>query len=427
MAVSRLVRAALTVILTTGSLSVVACSGAADEDSALPVPHIRAAQVVERAPSGQSRHLALLEPVRRARLAPRYGGQVTEILVDEEAEVQAGELLVKLAAGDAKAQVQSASGALAQARERVKDNARELKRSEQLVAKGAEAARGAEQRRSTNVELRGAKRQAQGQLAQAQDRVKASRLKAPFTGTVTRIETEVGEYADVRSPVMILADLSELAIEVKLSEREAALHDQDQLSFTALIRDQEVATKLDWISTEADEGTSTFTARLVIDNLDAETGGRRFRAGESVEVFVTGKRGVPRPAVPTTAIRWAGPSSYVLRLDDDRVIQVPVNVLDDAGDLVTIDSELALGDWVVASGPLNLRSGDRVEVGDVLGGGRPGDAGPVGGALEASASAGPVAAATDNPAPADEDEDENEDQPQPEEAEEPEPDGEGGA
>lgn len=387
-------------ILTTIATMAVACRGAGDEETELPVPHIRAAQVVERAPSGQSRHLALLEPVRRARLAPRYGGQVIEILVDEEAEVQAGELLVQLAAGDARGQVQAASGALVQARERVKDNKRELRRSERLVAEGAEAARGAEQRRSTDVELRGAKQQAQGQLAQAQDRVKAARLKAPFAGTVTQIDTEVGEYADVRSPIMVIADLSELAIEVKLSEREAALHDENQLNFTALIRGREVATKLDWIANEAEAGTSTFPARLVINNVDEASGERLFRAGESVEVFVTGKRGVPRPAVPTTAIRWSGPNSYVLRLDDDRVMQVPVNVLDDAGELVTIDSELAPGDWVVASGPLNLRSGDQVAVGDVLGGGRPGESGPVGGAIEAAASAGPVAAAPGDAAPA---------------------------
>ncbi len=322
-----------------------------------PLPHVRPAAVVEVSPRPKSRHLALLQPARRARLSPRMGGQVIDLLVDEQQPVKSGDILIKLAARDSKGGLMTAKASISRIQEQLRDNERELRTARDLVERGVETTRAVERLETQTATLKAQMREAKGTLIRAKDAVGATTLDAPFSGTVTSVDTELGEYIGPGSVAMVLAQLDPLAVEVPLSESELAMHDEGGLSFGLVVRGRTIEPTLEWIANEADPGTSTFTARLSVPN-DEGT----LRAGESAEVEVHGPRRDPVLAVPMTAVRWSAQTSYVLQIVGTTVERVDVTVLDDTEDLVTITGPVAVGDSVVAAGPISLASGDEVVV-----------------------------------------------------------------
>lgn len=327
-----------------------------------PLPHVRVESVVQVSPRPKSRHLVLLEPARRTRISPRMGGQVIDLLVDEQQEVAVGDVLVKLAAQDSKGGLITAKASISRINEQLRDTERELSTARDLVKRGVETTRAVERLETQQATLRAQLREAKGTLVRAKDAVGASTIDAPFSGTVTRVETELGEYIGPGSVALVIAQLDPLAAEVPLSEAELAMNDRGGLGFGLVVRGERIEPELEWIASEADPGTSTFTARLRVPNPEGT-----LRAGESAEVEVFGPEREPVLAVPMTAVRWAAKTSYVLRLTGTTIERVDVTVLDDSEDLVTIAGPIAVGDRVVAAGPLSLMPGNEVVVVDAPG------------------------------------------------------------
>ena len=325
-----------------------------------PPPHVRAVPVVEVAPQPKSRHLVRLEPARRARLAPRFGGEVTAIEVTEQQEVEAGAILIRFAGSASRGGLMTAQASIARIQESLRDNARELETARALLAKNIETTRAVEMLETERARLEAQLREAKGTVVQARDQVGATAIVAPFAGTVTRIDTEVGEYMAPGVAGLVLAQLDPLAVEVPLTQDEVALHDRGGLQFQVVARGRNLDAELEWLANEADEGTSTFRARLRVPNP-----ARSLRAGELVDVEVLGPERAKLTAVPMTAVRWMADRSYVLRIaEGDKVEQIDVRVLEDTGDLVAVGGEVRVGDRVVVTGPTALLAGDAVVVVD---------------------------------------------------------------
>ncbi len=357
-----------------GGSAVVLATGCTQPESTKldvePPPHVRPAVVTLVAPLPQSRHLVLVEPARRARLAPRLGGQLIELPVDEQDSVEIGDVVAKLAAGDSKGGLIAAKASIQRIEESIRDNKSEVATAEALAAKGVESTRAVERLQTSRATLKAQLREAKGQLIRARDAVGASTIEAPFSGTITRIETEVGEYLSPSAGAIVLAQLDPIALEVPLTEREVAMHDEGGISFTVTIRGEVLAARLEWIAQEAYAGTSNFPARLLVDNPDGT-----LRAGESAEVAVFGPAPEPVTAVPMTAIRWAADVAYVLRLQPSTgeaegdgpapnatLQRVEVVVGGDSEARVAVTGSLAEGDRVVTAGPTRLVDGDAVVV-----------------------------------------------------------------
>ncbi|PRQ03457.1 multidrug efflux system subunit MdtA [Enhygromyxa salina] len=348
------------------ALALVGCGGG-DEGKAeaeARVARVRIAEVVEVVPEVSSRHLVLLEAWRRAQLSPRYGGQVAELLVEEQAEVAAGEVLVRLVDADARGSLMSANASRQSSQKRLADLERQLADARELFDSGAGTRREVE-RLETEVETtRASIRQASGQIIQSRDRKSANEITAPFAGVVTVLDAELGEYASPGAPLVTLSELERLAVEVPLSQLEMVIHARGKLEFEVLIRGVREDAELEWIAREADEGTNTFPARLRIDNRS-----QRLRAGEAVEVLVRGDEGEPEIVVPPTAIRWEAGQAYVLRAtrvgggDEaeegrEQLERVDVTVHQDVGGGVAVEGPLVPGARVVSSGPATLVDGD---------------------------------------------------------------------
>lgn len=351
---------ALTLSIAAG-LGLAACDDGAAEGVEIRDARVRIAEVRELVPEQNSRHLVLLDPWRRAQLSPRYGGQVAELLVDDQDTVQAGDLLVRLIDADARGSLMSAQASKTSASKRLDDLERQLADARELYASGAGTRREVERLETEIATTKASVRQAAGQILQSKDRKSANAILAPFSGVVTNVGVELGEYAAPGSPMLTLSELDKLAIDVPLSETEVAIHDRGQLSFEVTIRDAAVPAEVEWVAREADAGTNTFTARLRVTN---DSG--KLRAGESVSVSVRGTVGKPVLAVPPTAVRWEGKQAYLLRASTEgageeareRLERVDITVHEDVGEGVAIEGPVKIGDRVVSSGPATLVDGD---------------------------------------------------------------------
>ena len=326
-----------------------------------PIPHVRPARVALVQPRPESRHLVPMEPLRRARLAPRAGGEVTRLDVDEEQTVQEGQVLVRFAGANPRGGLMSANASIARIKENLRDAKRELKTAQELAAKGVGTTREVERAETTKAALEAQLDEARGLLVQAKDRVGATTIVAPFDGVVTSVDIELGEYVAPGQLSVVIAQLDPIAVEVPLTQDEILLDDDGGLTFRVKARGKTLEPELEWLASEADPQNSTFTARLKIANTDA-----KLRAGELVDVEVFGGAQPKVTAVPSTAIRWAADQAYVLKIDQDSTLaRVDIVVNDDTEDLVTIEGDVAPGDLVVAAGPIALLPGSKVEVVDI--------------------------------------------------------------
>jgi RND family efflux transporter MFP subunit len=351
------------------------CTGEPAEVREPRIPRVRLAEVREVVPEIGSRHLVLLEPWRRAELSPRYGGQIAQLLIVEQTEVSEGDLLVRLVDADASGSLMSARASRTSAEARLGDLERQLVDARALLATGAGTRREVEQLETEIQTTRASIRQAAGAVVQSRDRKTANAITAPFSGVITSLSAELGEYAAPGVAIATLSELDTLALDVPLSEYEMVVHERSGLSFEVRLRGEPVAATLEWIAREAERGTNTFPARLRIDNTS-----KRFRAGEAVEVRVRGERGTPELVVPPTALRWEGRAAYVLRASPsassitrgapeaadeqprEQLERVDVSVHEDVDGGVAVVGPLHAGDRVVSSGPATLVDGDEVIV-----------------------------------------------------------------
>ena len=357
----RLWASSLGALLCTASLSVglVGCdeqeSTQLDEKVA---PHVRAAEVRLIEPRPRSRHLAPLQAHRRARLSPRTGGQVLVLSADEEQRVKQGAVLVRFAALDSKGGLMSAKASITQIKESLGDAKRELEDARDLVSKGAGTTREVERLETQIATLEAQLSNAKGTLVQAKDRVGAATLVAPFAGTITAVDTEVGEFVAPGVVAVVLAELDPIAVEVPLTQAEVETYDREGgLSFEVRAREVSVDAQLEYISSESTDG-STFTARLKIPNE-----GERLRSGELVDVEVYGAARTQVKAVPFTAVRWAADQAYLLSIADDGTLaRIDITVVDESEESVIVEGDITPGTRVVETGPTALREGDTVEV-----------------------------------------------------------------
>ena len=251
--------AALAVILVAAGIYLVldrqaagsqdGAGGAGGKDAAESLPEVTAPDTVVAE--------AEVVPLREASLNFPTGGVIAEILVEEGAQVEAGQLLMRLDARRQQAAVAQAEAELLRAQARLNEVRAGPRPQEVEMARAAVAAAQAQVAKlragmarpedidAAEAELRRARAELdlllagtrpetvavaeadvaalRAALQQAQVALAETELRAPFAGTVALLEVEVGDYAAPGGEVLRLADLSSWHLETRdLSEVQVA-------------------------------------------------------------------------------------------------------------------------------------------------------------------------------------------------------------
>jgi RND family efflux transporter MFP subunit len=325
-------------------------------------------------------------PRRRATVAAKITGRLSQVLVEEGIRVEAGQVLANLDDADVRARLASAeaerdatAAALRDLEVNLSGAERELRREEQLSREGVTTARALDQARTAVDSLRARislnreqVRAAESRIQVAQQDLENTVIRAPFAGMVVSKDAQRGEMVSpmsagggfTRTGIATIVDMSSLEIEVDVNESYIARVRPRQPVTAALdaYPDWRIPGKVRTIIPTADRQKATVKVRIAFDRLD-----QKILPDMGVKVAFLSEQAARGPEskavlVPREAVRADGGSQVVFLYHDGQVERRAVRLGEARGGDQEILAGLSSGDPVVVGAPHNLRDGQRVEI-----------------------------------------------------------------
>lgn len=219
----------------------------------------------------------------------------------------------------------------------------------------AEAALALKQAQARQPDLQAAQAQvlsAQGQVAAAQAAYNNTIIRAPSAGTITKVNTKVGEQAVASQEAMILQDVGDLHSEANVSEADIASIQVGQdvdYTFDALGPDRHFSGKVQAVNPASTviSGVVNYKVTASIENAPEIKPGMT----ANMTILVAQKDGAL--VVPSNAVITKSGRKYVRLIDDPKKktyheVEVKVGLNADGG-LVEITSGLEEGQEIVTS------------------------------------------------------------------------------
>jgi RND family efflux transporter MFP subunit len=298
-------------------------------------------------------------PKTRSVVASEVEGLVDEIFVEEGDFVKKGVKIAELGASIYRLQLTEAQAAQKETEQRYFQAKADLKRSEELVAKGFVAEKQLTDDRFNAGALQKKLNQHEAEIARLEDLLGKTEISAPFSGEVARKHTEVGQWLDKGGAVVTLIDLSRIRITVSVPERYISRVRVGQpASVTAdAFEGKTYQAKVYAIISEGDPQARVFPVKFEVDN-------RAFELKSGMLVRVTFETGRSRKAlmVPKDALVSRGEGSVVFAVRDGVAREVAVSVQAFFGSMAEVSGKIEPEDQVVVRGNERLRDGQPVQV-----------------------------------------------------------------
>ena len=334
----------------------------AQQQKAKPVSVIRASQaeVHEEIPLTGS-----VIARRISRISPRVEGFVLEILVDEGDRLNEGDVILKLdpelakiAVARARASLQEARAVLNEAR-RQRDEAAELVRKKHISATDHEA-------RIAQVLIQeAALLRLQAELRRQQELLDRHIVYAPFDGVVADKLTELGQWVETSSTLMVIEETKVLRVDVPVPQ---LYYERLQLGTPVEIRfdafpGREFGGTVSMKIPSANPSTRTFPVRIDLPNNDD-----LIASGMSARVIFKLSESRTALMVPRDVIVRKPDGSTSVWLVEGQASKGTVKVVtvqtgkSYRDNVVIIASEITVGDRLVIRGNEILQPGQEVEV-----------------------------------------------------------------
>ncbi|HEX6177310.1 MAG TPA: efflux RND transporter periplasmic adaptor subunit [Thermoanaerobaculia bacterium] len=322
---------------------------------------------------------------RQATVSSKFTARVTEVLVEEGMQVQAGQVLARLdesTAGAAmrlaQAEVSAAQSTLEETRVRIEEARLDMQRAaslaEQNIQSRAELDRARAQYNALQARLAAQRDQlqvAQRAAAVRQQDVNDTVIRAPFAGIVVSKNAQPGEMISpisagggfTRTGICTIVDMDSLEIEVDVNEAyiNRVTPNQPVVAVLDAYPDWQIPAHVITVIPTADRQKATVKVRIAFDVRDL-----RILPDMGVKVsFIDRSPAAPGGAaveLPKAALRRDGEQDIVFVVDDERLERRAVRVGSTEGDRVRLLSGVTSGEKVVVEGPAELKDGDRVEI-----------------------------------------------------------------
>ena len=249
-------------------------------------------------------------PARIANISAETDGRVEYIGAERGANLERGNLIVRLDERDRSARLAQAEATVQQ--RVVEFEARERLKSESYVS---------EAQLQEAIALLEA---ARAELTRARLDLEYMSVRAPFSGALQSRAVEVGDFVRRGDPIASFVDNRTIIVSANLSEFDARLVDVDDLAEARLATGETVRGRIRYVAPVADEATRTFIVELEVPNEDG-----KLRAGGTAELFI--------PAEKVFAHRI---SPSLLTLDDAG--NVGVKIVNDLGEVEFVVADIAL-------------------------------------------------------------------------------------
>jgi len=347
---------------------------------------VRTILVQETASGGQKTLLnasGYVTARRQATVSSKVTGKVVEVMVEEGMKIEAGQILARIDSSNvekglrlSEAQSESARKALDETRANLEQAERELVRFAQLaankVASQSDLDRAEAEAKSLSARLEKQKADvvvSERDIAQWQQQLDDTTIRAPFAGIVTSKNAQPGEMISpmsagggfTRTGICTLVDMSSLEIEVDVNESYINRVEPGQRVEATLdsYPDWHIPSKVIAIIPSADRQKATVKVRVGFEKLEP-----RILPDMGVKVAFQGAEET-QPArrsimIPKTAIRQRDGRDVVWIVRDGRVEQRLLTVGARRGDEVSVAAGLNGGETVVVDGADKLADGARI-------------------------------------------------------------------
>ena len=343
MKLSSLLLPAAALALLAGCSKHGAPAAATDPAAALPPAKVRVATLrAENLPT-LSEITGTIRPVQRAQLAAKVMGTIDELAATLGQRVRAGDLLVKISAGEIIARVAQAQSQLNVAR-------RDLERERDLLGKGASTAdmvRGLEDRLALT----------QAMVREAEIMLGYATIRAPFDGVVSRKLANIGDLASPGFPLLELEGSGAFQVEAAVPDSLAAkLAPGTTLSVEVPAAGLSFNAPLAELSPAADSSARSVLARFTVP------AGTAVHSGQFARVQVPGAP-VRMLLAPTAALAVLGQMERIfVAAENNRAVLRLVKSGATRADRIEILAGLDDGERVVVAPPASLREGQTLEI-----------------------------------------------------------------
>jgi len=230
--------------------------------SAADIPKLVTAPAELRKLPREFRLDGTVEAVNHTTVSAQTSGQVQEILYDVDEYVEKGAVLVVLKDTEHQSRVNRAVADLTGAVAQRQEAENEYKRTKEVFAKKLVAKSTMDKAESALKSATARFEAAQADLAQAQEQLEYTRIRAPFAGIVTERQVQVGETAQPGQRIMSGISLEQLRVSVDVPQSVVPLvREFGQAQVQYQDGDWVVAQKIT-VYPIADRGSNTFKVRL---------------------------------------------------------------------------------------------------------------------------------------------------------------------
>ena len=325
---------------------------------------------------------------RQATVSAKVTGQVTDVLIEEGQRVQAGEVLARLDASDAQAQLNLARAQGEAARAQLEDlrlllaqAQRDHARQRDLLARKLISQQAADNAR-TLVDSRHAMLVTQQRQVEVAERgIEAAEvsldntiIRAPFSGVITVKAAQPGEIVSpfsagdgfTRTGIGTIVDMDSLEIEVEVNEAYIGRVQAEQPVQTTLnaYPDWGIPGKVIAIIPAADRSKATVKVRLSLDIKDTrivpDMGARvAFLENPADTAQSEAASGV---LIPADALRPQGDGQQVFVVVDGHAQARAVKLGQSYVDLRQVLEGVSNGERVILTPPSELQDGDKVQL-----------------------------------------------------------------
>lgn len=251
-----------------------------------------------------------VEAIHQSTLSAQTSGQVQQVLVDVDDFVEQGALIIRLKDTEQSARYAQAEANLQAANAALQEAQREYTRIEGIYARKLVSKADMDRVTAALKKAKAQQASASAALKQASEQLEYTRIRAPYTGIVTKRHIEAGETAHPGQPLITGISLDELRVSVDVPQSLInAVREHGQARVQLPDGDWLTATKLT-VFPYADANSNTFKVRA-----DLPSGAKGVFPGMSLKVaFTVGSETVL--TVPEQAVVHRAEVTGVYVLDD---------------------------------------------------------------------------------------------------------------
>jgi RND family efflux transporter MFP subunit len=295
---------------------------------------------------------------------PRIDSEIVGIHFSDGAFVKRGDLLVTLDSRAIEAQIAQAEGNLARDNAQLAGAERDLRRTSELLAKGAGPQLNVENSKTQADAFRAAVQADLAALENLKVQLSYCSIRAPISGRISQAAVKVGNFvrqADT-APIATINQLAPIYVTFTVAQRLlpdlriAMVETGASVDVTIPGEKRHASGAVAMIENAVDSTTGMATARASIPNAD-----ELLWPGTLVSVQVT-LRTEDSIVVPAAAVQVSQQGNFVYLVKDDVATVTPVKVARLLGTETVIESGLSDGDVVVTDGHLLLTNGAHVTV-----------------------------------------------------------------